>query len=165
MDDALARERFEHALEHQRPEFGAFFLARFFGLEVSYGDRTCRVDVPVADYMYNPQGSLHGGVIAIAMDVSMGHLNHRFLRTGVTLEMKTQFLRPVTGPCWCEARFTKTGRRIVFSESKLVDERANLCAVASATWMLLPEAAASAESPGDDATAPAPPTTGGSAMA
>ena len=139
MDEALVRERFEHALEHHRPEFGAFFLARFLGLQVSYGDRTCRVDVPTAEYLYNPQGSLHGGVIAIALDVSMGHLNHRFLRTGVTLEMKTQYLRPVTGPCWCEARFLKTGRRIVFSESKLYDADDRLCAVASATWMLLPE--------------------------
>jgi hypothetical protein len=60
--------------------------------------------------MHNPQGSLHGGVIAIALDVSMGHLLHRFLRTGVTLEMKTQYLRPVRGPCWCQARFTKAGR-------------------------------------------------------
>jgi len=137
MDEALTRERFEHALEHHRPVFGEFFLARFLGLEVTYGDQTCRVDVPAGDYLYNPQGSLHGGVIAIAMDVSMGHLNHRFLRTGVTLEMKTQFLRPVTGPCWCEARFTKTGRRVVFSESKLYDDRDRLCAVATATWMLL----------------------------
>ncbi len=137
MDEALARERFEHALEHHRPVFGEFFLARFLGLQVTYGDQTCRVDLPTAEYMYNPQGSLHGGVIAIAMDVSMGHLNHRFLRTGVTLEMKTQFLRPVTGPCWCEARFTKTGRRVVFSESKLYDDRDRLCAVATATWMLL----------------------------
>lgn len=137
MDEALARDRFEHALEHHRPEFGAFFLARFLGLRVSYGDRTCRVDLPTGDYLHNPQGSLHGGVIAIAMDVSMGHLNHRFLRTGVTLEMKTQYLRPVTGRCWREARFLKTGRRIVFSESKLYDADDRLCAVANATWMLL----------------------------
>jgi len=151
VDEALAKERFEHALEHHRPAFGAFFLARFLGLEVSYGDQTCRVDLPTAEYMYNPQGSLHGGVIAIAMDVSMGHLNHRFLRTGVTLEMKTQFLRPVTGPCWCEARFTKTGRRVVFSESKLYDDRDRLCAVATATWMLLdaPDADASGTKPNE----------------
>lgn len=156
MDEALARDRFEHALEHHRPVFGEFFLARFLGLRVSYGDQTCRVDLPTADYMFNPQGSLHGGVIAIAMDVSMGHLNHRFLRTGVTLEMKTQYLRPVTGPCWCEARFTKTGRRVVFSESKLYDDQDRLCAVATATWMLLDPSAA----PGPDVTPPG----GGPAM-
>jgi uncharacterized protein (TIGR00369 family) len=137
MDEALTRARFERALEHHRPEFGAFFLARFLGLQVTYGDRTCRVDLPTADYMHNPQGSLHGGVIAIALDVSMGHLLHRFLRTGVTLEMKTQYLRPVRGPCWCQARFTKAGRRVVFSESKLYDDQDRLCAVATATWMLL----------------------------
>lgn len=142
MDERLARERFESAIEGHRPAFGEFFLARFFGLTVTYGDQTCRVELPTADYMYNPQGSLHGGVIQVALDVSMGHLNHHFLRTGVTLEMKTQFLRPVTGPCWCEASFTKTGRTVVFSESRLFDEAGRLCAVANATWLLRPDVAA-----------------------
>jgi acyl-coenzyme A thioesterase PaaI-like protein len=34
---------------------------------------------------------MHGGVITTAMDVSMGHLCHRFLSTAVTIEMN---LRP-----------------------------------------------------------------------
>ncbi|MFN2322630.1 MAG: hypothetical protein ABR510_06690 [Trueperaceae bacterium] len=59
MDEALTFERFEHALEHHRPAFGEFFLARFLGLRVSYGDQTCRVDLPAAEYRYDPQGSLH----------------------------------------------------------------------------------------------------------
>ncbi len=153
MDERRVRERFENALAQHRPEFGAFFLARFLGLEIRYGDRTCRVDLPVSDDMYNPQGALHGGLIQVVLDVSMGHLNHRFLRTGVTLEMKTQFLRPVTGPCWCEASFVKAGRTIVFSESKLYDGDDRLCALANATWLLLPEDAASAVAP---AAAPDP---------
>lgn len=153
MDEALTRARFEDALAHHRPEFGAFFLARFLGLQVTYGDRTCRVDLPTADYMHNPQGSLHGGVIAIALDVSMGHLVHHFLRTGVTLEMKVQYLRPVHGPCWCEARFTKTGRRVVFSESTLYDADDRPCAVATATWLLLDANVPDGDDPTSETTA------------
>lgn len=137
MDERTARQRFETALEEQAPEFGRFFLARFFGLRISYEDETCRVEVPVADYMFNPQGSLHGGVIAFAMDVSMGHLCKHALSVAVTLEMKTQFLRPVTGPCWCEARFLKKGRRVAYLESRLFGEQDKLSAVASSTWALL----------------------------
>lgn len=141
MDVDVARERFETAVREHEPAFERFFLARFFGLEVGYDDEaeTCTVHLPYADYMNNPQGSLHGGVIAIAMDISMGHLLYRFLRAGVTLEMKTQFLRPILGRSHCEGRFTKKGRRIVFTESGLTDEEGKLCAVSTATWMLLPE--------------------------
>jgi len=141
VDANIARERFETAVQEHEPVFERFFLARFFGLDIAYDDtaETCTVQLPYADYMNNPQGSLHGGVIAIAMDISMGHLLNRFLRTGVTLEMKTQFLRPILGPSRCEGSFTKKGRRIVFTESRLTNEEGKLCAVSTATWMLLPE--------------------------
>ena len=141
MDATVARERFETAVREHEPAFEKFFLARFFGLDISYDEaaEACTVRLPYDATMKNPQGSLHGGVIATAMDISMGHLCHRFLRTGVTLEMKTQFLRPVTGPSRCEGRFLKKGRRIVFTESTLYDGDDRACAVATATWMLLPE--------------------------
>lgn len=138
MDEDVARRRFEAAIREGEPAFERFFLARLFGIEVEYDDaeETCTVRMPYDDYMNNPQGSLHGGVIATALDISMGHLCHRFLRTGVTLEMKTQFLRPVLGPTRCEAAFTKKGRRIAFTESTMRDESGKACAVATATWML-----------------------------
>lgn len=134
MNEQIARERFATALAEHEPEFERFFLARFFGLRITYGDDVCRIDLPAADYMSNPQGSLHGGVIAFALDVSMGHLCHHVLSTAVTLEMKTQYLRPVNGPCWCEARFLKKGRRIVYLESRMFDEQERLVAVATSTW-------------------------------
>lgn len=135
----MARERFERAVREQRPEFEKFFLARFFDVDVSYGDETCLVRLPVSDYLFNPQGSLHGGVISFALDVSMGHLCNHFLTTGVTLEMRTQFLRPVRRSCWCEARFLKKGRRLAFVESSLFGDDEKLSAVASSTWMLSSE--------------------------
>jgi uncharacterized protein (TIGR00369 family) len=62
-----------------------FFLARFLGLEISYGDEVCVVEIEVRDFMFNPQGSLHGGVIAFALDVAMGHLIKRSIgRPGIT---------------------------------------------------------------------------------
>lgn len=141
MDDTAARNRFEAAVREHEPAFGTFFLARFLGLDISYDDavETCIVRLPYDESMMNPQGSLHGGVIATAMDISMGHLCHRFLRTGVTLEMKTQFLRAVRGPSRCEGRFTKKGSQIVFTESTLMNEEDKVGAVATATWLLLPE--------------------------
>ena len=141
MDENAAREAFDEALRTHRPDFGTFFLARLFGLSISYTDETCVVEVPVRDFMFNPQGSLHGGVIAFALDVSMGHLIRRAVgRPGITLEMKTQYLRPaVSGTVRCEGRFLRRGRTINYMESRMTDEDGKLLAVATSTWQLLGE--------------------------
>jgi uncharacterized protein (TIGR00369 family) len=139
VDENAARDAFEQALRTHRPDFGTFFLARLFGVEISYTDDTCVVEVPIRDFMFNPQGSLHGGVIAFALDVSMGHLiRHTVGRPGITLEMKTQYLRPaVTGRVRCEGRFLRRGRTINYLESRMTDRDGKLLAMATSTWQLL----------------------------
>jgi uncharacterized protein (TIGR00369 family) len=141
VDEHAAREAFDEALRTHRPDFGTFFLARLFGLSISYTDETCLVQVPVRDFMFNPQGSLHGGVIAFALDVSMGHLIRRTIgRPGITLEMKTQYLRPaLSGTVRCEGRFLRRGRTINYMESRMTDDDGKLLAVATSTWQLLGE--------------------------
>jgi uncharacterized protein (TIGR00369 family) len=136
--DAL-RARVEEALATSRPVFGQFFLARLLDLTITYDDenqRTC-VELPFADFLRNPQGSLHGGVIATAMDISMGHLCHRYLSTAVTIEMQMRFFRPVHGPSRCEGRLLRPGRQIVHLESRLYDEQERLAASATSTWQRL----------------------------
>jgi acyl-CoA thioesterase len=77
---------------------------------------------------------VHGGVIAIAMDISMGHLCHRFLSTAVTVEMQLRFFRPLTGPGRIEGRLLRPGRRLVHLESRLFDEQQRMAAFATASW-------------------------------
>ena len=141
MDEDAARDAFEEALRTQRPDLGTFFLAKLFGLEISYADESCIVEFAVRDFMFNPQGSLHGGVIAMALDISMGHLiKHSVGRPGITLEMKTQYLRPATlGRVRCEGRFLKRGRTINYLEARMMGEDQKLLAVATSTWQLLAE--------------------------
>jgi uncharacterized protein (TIGR00369 family) len=141
MDEDAARQALEAALQTYRPDFGVFFLARFFGLDIAYGNETCIVEIDVKDFMFNPQGSLHGGVIAFALDVSMGHLIKRTHgRAGITLEMKTQYLRPAgLGRIRCEGRFLKKGRSVNSLESRMTNPDGKLAAIATSTWQLLPE--------------------------
>ena len=141
MDEAAAREAFEEALRTQRPDFGTFFLAKLFGLDISYTDESCVVEFDLRDFMFNPQGSLHGGVTAMALDISMGHLLRRTAgRPGTTLEMKTQYLRPATaGRVRCEGRFLRQGRAVNYLESRMTGADGKLVAVATSTWQLLPE--------------------------
>ncbi|MGQ7792168.1 PaaI family thioesterase [Faunimonas sp. B44] len=138
MNEEAARAAFETALSTYEQKFETFFLARLFGLEIAYTDETCVVEIPVADFMSNPQGSLHGGVIAFALDVSMGHLiKHRTGKAGITLEMKVQYMRPaMPGRVRCEGRFLRIGRTVSQMESRMTDAGGKLLAMATATWQM-----------------------------
>jgi len=143
IDETAARRAFEQAIADHQQEFGRFFLARLLGLEVSYPDAdTCVVEFDALDFMFNPQGTVHGGVIATVLDISMGHLLQKVIGPGMTLEMKTQFLRPArVGRLRAEGRFLKKGKSINYLETRLTDAAGSLLAVANSTWQLLPKGA------------------------
>ena len=134
LDGAVERARI--AAADPASGFGNFFLARFLDLDISYDDeaQTCQVVLPYAPYLCNPQGTVHGGIITTAMDISMGHLCHRFLSTAVTIEMQLRFFRPLLGTGRIEGRVLRPGRRIVHLESRLYDEHDRLAASAAGTW-------------------------------
>ena len=145
IDAGAARAHFDAALDTHEQTFERFFFARFLGLSFAYlpedapdaEKQTCRLTFPVTDMLRNPQGSLHGGAMASVMDISMGHLVKKVAGPGATIEMKVQFLRPVTaGTVTCEGRFTKRGRALSFMESRLSGEDGKLAAHATATWKM-----------------------------
>lgn len=145
VDEGEARARFETALSDHKQAFESFFLARFLDLSFAYlpvdaadaEKQVCRVSFPVSDVLRNPQGSLHGGVMASAMDISMGHLVAKVAGPGATIEMKIQFMRPVMGgTVTCEGSFTRRGRSLSFMESRLYSEDGKLAALATATWKM-----------------------------
>lgn len=143
IDDAVARQAFDHALAHHEQGFGQFFLAKLLGFEIRYPEDACSVEFPVLDFMYNPQGSLHGGIIALAMDVSMGHLLNRLQGPGATLEMKVQYLRAVRGGrAVATGRVLRLGNSVAFLESRLTDQDGKLAAMATSTWKTSPAAPA-----------------------
>lgn len=138
VDEAVAREAFEQALATHRQDFGEFFLVKLYGMEVEYTDDECRIGFEVKDFMHNPQGGLHGGVIAFVLDISMGHLLYRRSGPGTTVEMKVQYLSVArTGRVTCTARFLRHGRSLSALRSELVDEKGELIAYATSTWKSL----------------------------
>ncbi len=137
MDEAAAKAAFEAALANYAPGFGSFFLARLLDLDISYPDERCEISFPVRDFAFNPQGSLHGGILAVILDIAQGHLIHRtYGGPGATLEMKLQYLGPVRGPmARAEGRFLRRGRSICFTTAELFDNGAEEPAVvATSTW-------------------------------
>jgi uncharacterized protein (TIGR00369 family) len=138
MDEAQVRELIVAAVGDGRHEFGSFFLSRFFGMEASYEGGACIVSLDVRPYMFNPQGSLHGGVLATALDISMGHLLKHQLGAGATLEMKVQYFAPVrSGLVTCRASFLKKGRKTFFLQSSAMDGSGETIAHATSTWKQL----------------------------
>jgi uncharacterized protein (TIGR00369 family) len=138
MDEAAAREAFEQALQTYEDKFGRFFLTRLFGFDFEYVEGECRISFDLKDFMFNPQGSLHGGVIAFVMDISMGHLLFQTSGPGTTVEMKVQYAKPArTGRVTCIGRFIRHGRSISYLRSELVDDRGELIAYATSTWKSL----------------------------
>jgi len=145
VDEAAARAHFETAMAGHAQTFETFFFARMLGLSFEYLPQDapdaekdlCRVSFPVTDLVRNPQGSLHGGAMASAMDISMGHLVNKVAGPGATIEIKIQYLRPVRdGTVTCEGRFVRRGRSLSFMESRLSGPDGKLAALATATWKM-----------------------------
>ena len=145
IDEATARIKIEKALEEHEQIFEHFFIAKLIGLEFEYlnfnsedsNNELLNIYFEVNPMFFNPQGTLHGGLIATVMDISMGHLLHKTSGMGATIEMKIQYLRPVRqGRVTCEGRFIKKGRSLSFMESCLMDSDGKLAAIATATWKM-----------------------------
>jgi len=138
MDEVAARGAFERAMETHRPEFEQFFLSRLLNLQFAYRDGCCYIQFELHDFMFNPQGSLHGGVIATVMDISMGHLLNHVDGPATTLEMKTQYVKAAkAGVLSCKGEFTLRGKGISFLRSTLTDPTGDVVAFATATWKRL----------------------------
>lgn len=138
MDELAARRAFDNAIETYEQDFGKFFLARLYGLELEYSDDECRITFELKDFMFNPQGGLHGGVIAFVMDISMGHLLYRRNGPGATLELKVQYLKVArSGRLTCTGRFLRHGKSVSHLRAELVDEHNDLVAFATSTWKSL----------------------------
>jgi acyl-CoA thioesterase len=138
VNEAVAREAFEQAIATHKQDFGEFFLVRLYGMDITYTDQECRITFEVKDFMHNPQGGLHGGVIAFVLDISMGHLLYRASGPGATIEMKVQYLSVArTGRLTCTATFLRHGRSISCLKSELTNEKGELIAYATSTWKSL----------------------------
>ncbi len=136
--EAPVRAAFERALAEHEQDFGRFFLARLYGLEIHYTSEECRITFDMQEFMLNPQGGLHGGVTAFVLDVAMGHLLNRSSGAGATLEMKVQYVKaPKSGRMTVLARFVRHGRSISFLRAEMTDEQNEIVAFATSTWKSL----------------------------
>src|SRR6185436_1856008 len=94
-------------------------------------------------HAFNPVGIIHGGYAATLLDSACGRAVHSRIAAGqgyTTLELKVAYHKAIThttGPIRVEARVLSFGRRVAFSEGKLVDGSGRLYASATSTFLIL----------------------------
>ena len=99
------------------------------------------IECRLRDDLRNAAGVLHGGVTATLADVAVGmalarHFGGR--RTATTVEMKVNFLRPVTGgKVLARSRLLRVGSALCVGHVDLFDGEKRRIGAALVTYMLL----------------------------
>jgi uncharacterized protein (TIGR00369 family) len=120
-------------------------IARMLGLELVEIERGRAVfSMEPAEWMYNPIGSVHGGIAATILDSCMGCAVHTTLEAGVgytTADLQVRYIRAMsdaTGRVLAEGRVVHAGRRTATAEGRLfVESDETLIAHASTGCVIL----------------------------
>ena len=95
----------------------------------------------VVPELLNPHGVLHGGAVYVMVDYSMGGATMSVLPPGdicATIEIKISYLAGVRGGVLtCKTDIIKLGRKVVFLESKVSDDRGKLVATATGSFAII----------------------------
>jgi uncharacterized protein (TIGR00369 family) len=117
-------------------------IARLIGFQliaVDAGRATFELDAD--ERHHNPMGTLHGGILCDVADIAMGLAYATLLEedeTFTTLELKINFLRPVTrARLTAEGAVVQRGRTVGLAECSVVDARGRLIAKATSTCLTL----------------------------
>lgn len=101
------------------------------------------VEMPVAEFHYNPLGGVHGGVISTLLDTAAACAVHTTLAVGefyTSVDLTVKFLRPVTvdsGLLTCEGTVIQRGRRTALAQAQLTDGAGKLVAHATSTCLIM----------------------------
>ena len=100
------------------------------------------VEMPAAEFHYNPLGGVHGGVISTLLDTAAACAVQSTLEVGegyTSLDLSVKFLRPVTvdsGLLTCQGDVIQRGRRTALAQAQLTDGAGRLVAHATSSCMI-----------------------------
>ena len=102
-------------------------------------EQTLELGFPLNEWMLNPMGTMHGGIIATAVDLTMGSLTRFYRHTGTisTVTLGLSYMRPVRarGSVTVQACMEKLGRSVAFLNARVFDADGHLCVTATASFM------------------------------
>jgi uncharacterized protein (TIGR00369 family) len=133
----------DHEVESSiRARFESAAFSQWMGLElVSIDDGASEIAMRLEPHHLNPGRIAHGGVVAAMLDIAAG-LAHRTKlgpdATHVTIQLHIDYIKAVgSGRIIARGSSVKTGRRVGYADSSLYDERDQLLARASATFLIV----------------------------
>ncbi len=122
------------------PPIVGLMKMRAVAAEVGTVTFTCEPD----ESMYNPIGTVHGGLVCTLLDSVLGCATQTTLPLGqayTSLDITVSYLRPVmadSGPLTAVGRVVKPGSRAAFTEGTVHDARGRLVATATSTLLVFP---------------------------
>jgi uncharacterized protein (TIGR00369 family) len=96
---------------------------------------------PVEPRYQNPLGFMQGGFLTAAIDNTLGPLSYLVAPPSVTLQLATQFLRPVapdTAHVVVHGRVDEMTNRYLFLSARVLDTKDRVLAIAQASCQILP---------------------------
>lgn len=116
--------------------FAKMLNIEFKELEEGQG-RAC-IEMTVSPEHLNPYGTLHGGVISSLADIAMGVAIRTLGKTGVTVNLNTNFLAPgkLGERITVQGKVVHDGNSLVSTECMIANED-DLLARASGLWFIL----------------------------
>jgi uncharacterized protein (TIGR00369 family) len=112
--------------------------------EFTHWDETQRLlaaRFPVEPRYRNPLGYMQGGFVTAAIDNILGILSYLVAPPSVTLQLSTQFVRPVTSGTShiiVHGRVDEMTNNYLFLSARVLDPRDRLLALAQANCQILP---------------------------
>jgi uncharacterized protein (TIGR00369 family) len=109
-------------------------------VEVGRGQAVFTLDV--GEHLYNPIGSVHGGICGTLLDSAMGCAVHSTLPQGkgyTTLELKVNLVKALnlaTPEVRCEGRVLSSGRRVATASAQILGPDRTLFAHATTTCLI-----------------------------
>lgn len=119
-------------------------VGKLIGMKVLPHEELGRAEVTleVNPDHHNPMGTVHGGIIALLADTSMGVCFGRTIedeQTFGTVDLRVDFIRPVTSATLTAVgTIVKRGSRIGFVKSEIHNEKGRLVATANCTCLVVP---------------------------
>jgi uncharacterized protein (TIGR00369 family) len=105
------------------------------------GQRLLTARFPVDARYQNPLGYMQGGFITAAIDNTLGPLSYLVAPPSVTLQLSTQYLRPVApgaSHIVVHGRVDEMTKSYLFMSARVLDPRDRVVAIAQAHCQILP---------------------------
>jgi uncharacterized protein (TIGR00369 family) len=90
-----------------------------------------RVVLTESNWPFNPNGAVHGGIVAAWADQCFGLVGSTVVSEGqvpATATLTVEYLRPALPPLTFDARVDRSGRSLAFISVDVVDRDGKLCA-------------------------------------